>query len=350
MKKLKIYIVLILFAAAGPIYSQEAGKAIHQAMEKEISRNLAGLHLEGMKNPFFIGLNIIDFNMLSVYSSLGSLVRISESPYRYAFNNQVLVGDYNDNNLNYTDAKASTYYLRTFSPVPLDNSIPEIQRKLWIMLDRSYKLSAEMYESKQSALKSSAQQEDVTGVPDFLKGEKIMVELPEISLKFTNDALISYANEISLALKSYKYLTTSWVRVVGYKANVYYSNSEGSNATYPGSLLRVVVDMETRGSNGEVLELYNMYHSLNESDLPSKDLVINDAKKMAETLSQLRTAPVFDDVYTGPVLFEGQAAGEAVRKTMFYARNDNLFSARKQIMGSSPSGQVQQNKISTTTG
>ena len=46
-------------------------------------------------------------------------------------------------------------------------------------------------------------------------------------------------------------------------------------------------------------------------------------------------------------MFEGQAAGEAVRKTMFYAKNDNLFSARKQIMGSTPTGQVQQNKIAT---
>ncbi len=347
MKNLKIYIALVLFVAVGPLSSQEAGKAIHQAMEKEISRNLTGLHLEGMKDPFYIGMNIVDFNMLSVYSSLGALVRTSESPYRYTFNNQVLVGDYNSNNLNYTDARASTYYMRTFSAVPLDNSVSEIQRKLWMMLDRSYKLSAEIYESKQSALKSSTQPDDIAGVPDFLKGEKVVFEKPEISLKFNNETLISYANEISLALKSYKYLTTSWVRVVGYKANVYFSNSEGSRATYPSSLLRVVVNTETRGSNGEILELYNVYHSLNESDLPAKDLVIKDARTMAETLGELRTAPVFDDVYTGPVLFEDQAAGEAVRKTMFYARNDNLFSARKQIMGSTPSPQVQQNKIST---
>jgi hypothetical protein len=347
MKNIKKYILIVLFASTGPLYSQEAGKAIHQAMENEISRNLKGLHLEGMKDPFYIGLNVVDFNMLSVYSSLGALVRISESPYRYAFNNQVLVGDYNNNNLNYTDSRAATYYMRTFSSLPLDNSVSEIQRKLWMMLDRSYKLSAEIYESKQSALQTTTQTEDIAGVPDFLKGEKVMVEKPEISLKYNNDALINYSNEISLALKSYKYLTTSWVRVVCYKANVYFSNSEGSKATYPVSLLRVVVNVETRGSNDEILELYNTYHSLNESDLPPKDLVIKEAKAMAEMLARLRAAPVFDDVYTGPVLFEDQASSEAVRKTMFYAKNENLFSARKQITGNTPTGQVQQNKIST---
>jgi len=347
MKKLKIYFTFLFLAAATSLFSQETGKAIHQAMENEISRNLKSLHLEGMKDPFYIGMDIVDFNMLSIYSSLGALVRTSENPYRYVYNNQVLVGDYANNNLNFTDARASTYYLRTFSTVPLDNSVSEIQRKLWIMLDRSYKLSAEIYESKQSALKSSTQPDDVAGVPDFLKGEKVLVEKPEISLKFNNAALISYANEISLALKSYNFLSTSWVRVVGYKANVYFSDSEGSKATYPNSLIRVVVNVETRGANGEVLELYNTYHSLNENDLPAKDLIIKDAIAIAETLDKLRSAPVFDDVYTGPVLFEGQAAGESVRKTMFYAKNDNLFSARKQIMGSTPTGQVQQNKIST---
>lgn len=347
MKNLKIYIAIVLFAAGGSLTAQEAGKVVHQAMEQEISRNLQNLHLEGMKDPFYIGLNIVDFNMLSIYSSLGALIRISESPYRYSFNNQVLVGDYNNNNLNYTDARAATYYLRTFSSLPLDNSVSEIQRKLWMMLDRSYKLSAEIYESKQSALKSSTQTEDVAGLPDFLKGEKILVEKPEIPLKYNNETLTKYANEISLALKSYNFLSNSWVRIVGYKANVFFSNSEGSKATYPSSLIRVVVNMETQGSNGEVLELYRMYHALNEIDLPAKDLVIKDAQAMAKTLSELRTAPVFDDVYTGPVLFEGQAAGEVIRKTLFYAKNENLFSARKQIMGTGTASLSQQNKIST---
>jgi hypothetical protein len=344
MKNFRIYSVLVLLAISLSISAQEAGKAIHQAMEQEIPRNIQNLHLQGMKDPFYIGLNIIDFNMLSVHSSLGALIRLTETPTRATYNNMVLVGEYNNNNLNYSDSRASTYFLRTYGSIPIDNSVNEIRRKLWQSFDRAYKLSAELYESKQSAIKSKAQAEDVVGLPDFTKGEKMLIEKPEVLLKFNNDALIKYANDISLSLKSFKFLTNSWVRVVGYKGNVYYSNSEGSKATYPTQVIRVVVNIETQAPNGELLELYKMYHSLNEADLPLKEMVIKEAQELADNILELKNAPVFDDVYSGPVLFEDQAASEVVRKTMFFARNENLYSVRKPVVGPTTGPMAPQNR------
>lgn len=347
MKNIKIYIIALLLSAGLNLIAQETKKALHQAMEQEILRNMKGLHLEGMKDPFYIGLNVLDLNMISIQSSLGSLIKITENSGRYTFNNKVLVGDFTNNNLNYSDQNSSGYFFRTLGMIPLDNNIPEIQRKLWLLFDKGYKLSTEIYESKQSALKSKTQDDDVIGLPDYTASEKVSIEKPEISLKYNNDKLIQYASEISVALKSYKYLSSSWVRIVGTKCNIYYSNSEGSKATYPNSILRLVVCAETQAANGEVFELYQLYHSQNETDLPAKEQVIKDAKVLAETLLELKNAPIFDDVYNGPVLFEGQAASEVVRKTMFYAKNENLFSARKPIMGGNSSNPEQQNKIST---
>jgi predicted Zn-dependent protease len=337
MKNLKIYIVPVLFATAYTLSAQDAGKAIHQAMEQEISRNMKNLHLAGMKDPFYIGLNVVDVNMLAINSSLGALVRTTENHNRYTFNNAVLVGDYNSNNLNYTDPRAATYYLRTAGSLPIDNSVSEIKRKLWLSFDRAYKLSAEIYESKQSALKSSTQTEDVAGLPDLLPVEKILIEKPEISLEFDNELLIKYANEISLSLKTHKFLSNSWVRITGYKSNVYYSNSEGSRATYPSTILRLVVNIESYGPNGELLESYKTWFLPDETSLPAKESVIRDAQAMVAALNELKNAPVFDDVYIGPVLFEDQAASEAVRKTMFYAKNENLLAYRKPVMGT-PAG------------
>jgi len=154
MKNNTIYTALFVMLFGLSLTAQETKKVIHQAMEQEISRNLKNLHLDGMKNPFYIGLNAVDINILSMQSSLGTLIRLNESPNRIVCNNQVLVGDYNNNNLNYSDPKAASYFMRTFGMLPLDNSVQEIQRRLWIYLDRAYKLSAEIYESKQSALQS----------------------------------------------------------------------------------------------------------------------------------------------------------------------------------------------------
>jgi hypothetical protein len=333
MRNLNTYIVLVFSAISFSISAQDTKKILHQAMEQEISRNLQNLHLPGMKDPFYIGLNIADYNTIAIQSSLGTLVRLNESPNRIIYNDLVLVGTPENNNLNYTDPKSMSYFYRTSVSVPVENSLNEIQRKLWIAFDNCYKLSAEMYESKQSTLKSKPQTEDVAGLPDWGKGEKVIIEKPENSLKFSNDKLIQYANDISLSLKQYKYLTTSWVRIVGYTGNIYYSNSEGTKATYPISLLRVVVNVETLASTGEPFEQYQIYHALNENDLPSKEQVIKDAGILAGNVVELKDAPIFDDVYTGPVLFEDQAATETMRKTMFYAKNENLFSARKPVVG-----------------
>ncbi len=346
MEKLKIYIVLFVMLVGTSLTAQEAKKVIHQAMEQEIARNLKNLHLEGMKDPFYIGLNTVDINIFSLQSSLGALIRMNESPNRIVCNNQILVGDYTSNNLNYSDPKASTYFMRTFGMLPTDNSVQEIQRRLWTYFDRAYKLSAEIYESKQSALQSKTQEEDIVGLPDFIASEKVLVEKPEIDLNFDSPKLTQYSNDISRAFKSYKSLSGSWVRISGYKANIYYSNSEGSKASYPASILRMVIQAETQAPNGEIFELYKLYHALTEADLPSKEQVIQDVKTLAETLSQLKDAPVFDDVYNGPVLFEDQAASEVVRKTMFYAKNENLSASRKPVTGNSGMNPAMQNKVS----
>jgi len=346
MKKLTLYFILFALFIGSSLTAQETKKVIHQAMEQEIARSLKNLHLEGMKDPFYIGLNAVDINIFSLQSSLGALIRLNESPNRLACNNLVLVGDYSSNNLNYSDPKASSYFMRTFGMLPLDNSVQEIQRRLWMYFDRAYKLSAEIYESKQSALKSKTQDEDIVGLPDYTASEKVLIENPEISLKFDSQKLTQYSNQISAAFKSHKSLSGSWVRMNGYKANIYYSNSEGSKASYPASILRMVIQAETQAANGEIFELYQIYHAVSEADLPSVDQVVKDAKTLAETLLALKDAPVFDDVYNGPVLFEGQAASEAIRKTMFYAKNENLCAVRKPVTGNSGVNPAMQNQVS----
>lgn len=344
MKNSIILILLFSLLDGTSITAQETSKVIHQAMEQEISRNMKNLQLEGMKDPCYIGLNAVDIHIFSLHSSLGSVIRFSETPNRLICNNLVLVGDYNSNNLNYADPKADSYFLRTFGMLPLDNSSKELQRKFWLNFDKAYKLSAEIYESKQSALKSKTQDEEITGLPDFTASEKVLVEIPENSLDFDQQKLAQYANQISAAFKSCKSLTTSWARINGYKANIYYSNSEGTKASYPASMLRMVIHAETQAVSGEIFELYQAYYALSEADLPPVEQVIKDAGEISESLLALKEAPVFDDVYTGPVLFEGQAASEAIRKTMFYAKNENLSAVRKKVTGNTVGNPAMQNQ------
>ena len=99
-------------------------------------------------------------------------------------------------------------------------------------------------------------------------------------------------------------------------------------------LLRMVIQAETQAPNGEIFELYKLYHALTEADLPSKEQVIQDVKTLAETTFAIKRTHRFLMMFTTDrLLFEDQAASEVVRKTMFYAKNENLSASRKPVTG-----------------
>lgn len=290
-----------------------------------MNKSMQSLRLPGMPNPFYIGLNIVDQNRMVVHSSLGSLIKASETRNRATQNLQVLVGDYKNNNLNGNTMLMSAGRT-TFTT---GDCFDETRRRLWLLFDRAYKLSVNSYSAKQSANKN-IMADDWTEVPDFTPGTAILVNQPALDLTYDKDRLIKYANAISGALKAYPQLTYSWVRLTGTKANIYYSNTEGAKASYPNSIVRLVVNAEILSDEGEKLELYHTYHVKSEADLPPLEQVLKDTRELAATLIEIKNAPVFNDVYNGPVLFEGTAAAEVVRKTMFYAGHENLFAKRER--------------------
>jgi|GEM_PF-282811 len=320
-----IFFLLLLISSVAVAQNQNTGSMFHKVMEEQMNKSMGALRLPGMPNPFYIGVNIVDQNLLIVHSSLGSLIKASESRMRMPQNLQVLVGDYKNSNLN--GAAFNPMSVRTNFPV--SDCIDESRRRLWLSFDRTYKNAVNLYSAKQSANKN-ATPDEWTNVPDFLPGKVIQLSLPAIDLNYNKEKLVQYANAISAELKNYPQFTTSWVRITGIKANIYYSNTEGSKASYPNSIVRLVVNAETLSDEGEKLELYKTYHVKTDADLPPLDQVLKETKELAATLLEMKKAPVFNDVYNGPVLFEGPAAAEVVRKTMFYAQQENLFAKRER--------------------
>lgn len=325
MNRLIKYILPVVIFLTVTAAAQNQGKMIHQVMDEQIQKSMGVLRLPNMPDPFFIGLNIVDQNRLSIHSSLGSTIKAYETRSRNSHNLQVLVGDYTFNNL---DGRITSQSL-TRAIFPEGDCPDEIRRRLWLSFDRAYRMSASQYSTKQSALQNTNPGE-WADVPDFLAGIPVQVNEPLAELTYDLEKLIRYANSISLTMKDYPRLTYSWVRLTGTKANLYYTNTEGSKASYPTTLLRLVVNAETLTPEGESIELYNTYHVLSEQDLPPLDQVIRETREMVITLFAMRDAPRFDDIYNGPVLFEGPAAAEVVRKTMFYANHENLFGYRAQ--------------------
>jgi len=88
-----------------------------------------------------------------------------------------------------------------------------------------------------------------------------------------------------------------------------YVNSEGSTFTRSTPLFKIQISAHTQATDGlpieDAIELYG--HTV--ADLPAKDALIARTRAMADRVLKLRTAPTVE-LYNGPVLFEGAAAGE----------------------------------------
>ncbi len=335
------YIFSILIFVSVAVSAQNEGSMLHKTMDEQMRKSMGSLRLPNMPNPFYIGLNIVDQNRLCIHSSLGSTIKAYETRNRSAHNMQVLTGNYKNSNL---DGGIMTQSLSR-PGFPTGNCADEVRRRLWLSFDRAYRMSLGQYSARQSAMQN-ANQGEWADVPDFLPGAATLVNEPVTELSYDLEKLTVYANAISETMKTYPELTFSWVRLTGIKANVFYSNTEGAKATYPVSIIRLVVNAETLSTEGENLELYNTYHVLKENELPPLDQVISETRELVGTLFEMRDAPVFNDVYNGPILFEGPAASEVVRKTMFYAKHENLYAKRERMTTIAQSGSAG-TKIST---
>jgi hypothetical protein len=88
-------------------------------------------------------------------------------------------------------------------------------------------------------------------------------------------------------------------------------STEGTEVVEPHEVVSVVAWAATQAPDGMVLVDYESFHARRYADLPPTDEMLAAVTAMAERLRQARSAPVVDN-YTGPVLFEGIAAGQLV--------------------------------------
>ncbi len=322
------------------INAQEEKVDIHKILQDEIQRNMDYLQIEDMQKPFYIGLNLVDINNICVQSTLGAITISKEGCSKRIYLPEVYVGSYELSNLNYLDinTRRNSRRIRTF--VPVENSADGISKALWETIDKAYKLAAEEYEAKKSAMNEQVISEEEKSLADFSKEKVINLHLPVTDLNFNKEYFEKLSKELSSIFLEYPDIQSSYVTITGFKANIYFSNSEGSSATYPVSGIRILITADTQAPNGERLDDESCFYALNEKEIPSKEVMINEIKAMANNLKAMRSAPVFDDIYNGPVLFTGQAAFELFAKSM-----TSIKSSRKLICGDERSSESTKNKL-----
>jgi len=311
-----------------------------KAMENEMQRNLNKLAIDDLEKPYYISYLVADAQTATIESALGGIVSSKTAPVR-SLQTEVLVGTHQWNNLNFQEGNDGASIRMILggaekSNMPIENDYNALCRALWAATDEAYKDAARTYNAKNAAIKQQNLSEKELNLPDFsaIPVQTILIDSKqeEIDLKKLEDL----SKELSNLFLDFPDFTQSKVIFSVFQAEVYYLNSEGVKYKQPYTLITLKASAKTLAVNGEPLQDEYLLFVNRLEQLPSKIELKKQIREMASLLNQLRTAPIVEDIFNGPVLFEGEAVGEIFSQA-FFGSSHGLMASRKPIEDNSSS-------------
>ena len=300
----RILSLLILVAAA---HAQD--DVPMRAMKDELARTLSQMQLQKMDKPYFVAYRMDDLNRTTVSAMLGSVTEQQPSRLRL-IGVEVRVGDYSLDNSNYMSLRTlgggGTAMFASIRQAPLDDNYQQLRSTFWLATDSQYKSALEDLSAKRAALESRNRKDDL---PDFTKETPNTEFEPPEKAQANLDQLKALARTLSAVFRGTPDIYSSSVDLEYRNFYTRYINSEGSSFTRPQSVFKLQISARTQTTDGVPVADSISLFGRTIADLPSQDILLARTRAMADRILKLRSASSLDR-YNGPVLFEGEAAGE----------------------------------------
>ena len=330
-KKAFLFFVLISVSAIGVFAQESDAEIIKRALRDEMNRSMDSLEYKDFSKPFFIAYRFDQNKSMNISATLGALVNsnVSES------NNtavRLMVGDYQLNDENFSSYSSFDNGLNSFLPTPVEIDYYAIRRAFWVSTDAVYKSAGEIYKTKLQVLEKHNIPKADYLIPDFAKAPVVKQEIPQPDIKFEKEKWENVARKVSAVFLDYPDITSSGLSVSVYSGRNYYLNTEGTEVVQPVTISSISVyagvDVE---SGPEVSDSYHIFVE-NPDDFPGEGDLIKKTREFADHLMELKSATIFDDIYTGPVLFVGDASASLYRRALF--GYPGLKASREEMSGS----------------
>lgn len=315
---------------------------IFKAMEDELLRNRINLYIPGLKSPYFMSYLVADANFISVNAYLGGLIFSKESP-TLSQETKVFVGNHQFNNLNFYDENNLFSRNKTYT-IPDQIDYVGMRNSLWINSDATYKKSAELIESKSVAITQQNLSPELLNLPDYYPVDVKTNYLSDDYREFSKSQFENMSVQLSKIFKNYPNFTNSGVNLYSITADLYYVNSEGVKYKQPYTLMTLQAFAETTAEDGEPLMDYLELYFTSPEQIPTIENLNTQINDFANRLELLRTAPVISELYSGPVMFVGDAVAELFTSA-FVSDHNGLLAGRRAISGASESAQWISNYI-----
>ncbi len=317
---------IVLLCGTG---SAQTVSEVKRAMRDEIKRSLSELSIEGLQKPYYVDYSVSQRTTYGVKAVLGSLL-YSRAITSASATVGLRVGSSNFDNTNYFDVSLGFFGSADDEEsfrnrrVPIELDYTSLRRELWLATDACYKQCAELYAKKEAAIKNRLRSDTL---PDFITLSGAVLADTVRFARFDQRYFEALTKDMSAIFLQYPFIHGSSAGVEYMPEQTIYINSEGREYVKNEAYIGLEVVASTQANDGMFLANTYTCYARTPQDLPSRDSLLKAVEQMAKTLEATRSAPRLEDSYSGPILFEGQAAAEIFAQ-MF---TPNVVAQRPQL-------------------
>lgn len=277
-----------------------------QAMRDEMARSMEQLRLEDAEKPYFLAYRVHETTTGNATASLGGLLNVSNGSYRQLVV-ELRVGDYDFDNTNFMSAMRPSAMLPVVAILSVDDNYDTLRRQIWLATDTAYKRSWDQLGAKRAALQNQTQVEEV---PDFSRVEPFQYD-GLTQRRLDTEPTGALAQEVSEVMRGMPHLSRSEVRVAASFDRTWFLNSEGSEFVRETPYIGLHALAGTQADDGTEMQDAVTVWVHRWEDVPAAAALEAEVRAMTDRLARRREAPYLDR-YSGPVMFEGQAAAELI--------------------------------------
>src|SRR5881628_464269 len=291
-----------LDAAMVAAHAAARGDGLLEALLTELDRSKAQLKMDQVQAPYYVEYRVNEVQDFGAEATFGAL-RENQHIHVRVLRVVVRIGDY----------KQDSYFGRgqgESNILPLDNDPIALRHQLWLATDDAYKAAGQALAEKQAAMKQFSA--DPSPVDDFAKAPQMIDVRPTVSLKVDEAAWKKTLEDVTGWYKQYPDVQSVTASARFSAINEYLVNSEGTVTRCGKTTYTVQLNGSAQAADGMRLSRSPAYMVARPEELPTRDALIGDTKKMLETVVALRQAPIVEEEYRGPVLFAADAADDIV--------------------------------------
>ncbi|MBV9759720.1 MAG: hypothetical protein JO340_04060 [Acidobacteriaceae bacterium] len=276
-----------------------------RAMLDELAHS-KDLKLNDLDRPYFIAYSVSDVAQYYIAASLGGVTASTRYHVRQP-RLEVRVGDYKFDNTNsiYSGGEHLTLF-------PLDDDYQAMRAELWLGTDGLYKAAAEQIAHKRAALREMA---DPDKTPDFVPVNPIQLLRPIPALDFDQPHWEQLLRQLSSRFAAHPEIAASQLSAQVISSAYRLVTSEGTVLRIPQGLSEIGIHASALAPDGARVWDQRFITTLAPSQFPSADQLAKAVDAVASETGALAHAPLADE-YSGPVLFEQEAAAQMMAQVL----------------------------------